>query len=126
MTIKSSEVLNQSFTTCCIGCKYVLEFMPNAYRIIFTVTFIEPLSNVQVVLSIIMLTMVFFFVYLCIYQDKDIKAVMTKLEEAIKAVWKVCSNPLNLIGFITVAILVNAFPFLIKDIGSAILKTQKL
>ena len=66
------------------------------------------------------------FVYFCIYERDEIKKLFEKILEGVGAVWKVVSNPINLVGFITVAILVNSFPHLVKEIGGAIFKSQKL
>ena len=84
-----------------------------------TVTLIDVITNPYAVVAIIIFALLALFIYFCIYERDDIKKVFEKIEAGLTAVWTVIKNPLNLVGFITVSILVNAFPHLLKDISGA-------
>ena len=92
----------------------------------YTTAITDVLSNLNIACALILLSSFALFAYFCIYERDDIKKVFEKFEAGVIAVWTVVRNPINLVGFITVAILVNAFPHLLKEIGGAVLKSQKL
>ena len=93
--------------------KRIIEFIPkdNTTNVI---------SDININVSIILFGFFFLFVYSCIFERDDIKTLFKKLKQGVVVVWKNTIDPVNLVGYIIVAILLSNYSRLLKEISEHI------
>ena len=111
--------------------------LTEAYSKFMVITFVDVFGSYQFQGGAIVTSLIFSTMYIILYRMDDLKLFCNKIEEAVilmlskvaeavVAVWIVIKNPFNLLGFITVFNLANNFPHLVRDMAAVLLKGQKV